>query len=429
LASVNVRSDYGHPQPPEAPDIPDGEVGAPSVRREVGPLARWLPGGRAAPFRAQPETPDHPAASYVRSRRYEGARNWRRGGGFWLIYLLSPLGQAWTDHRLAASIAGTALLVVFGWAYLFLVPTAWYGVGRPRRAVGVCAVLFALSVAETAVIGVSGLTAWVFVAAATIVLLPVRPALVVAGVLAVVATVVPQYIGPWDVHELEWSIGVAVALASVAVFAFTRLIRANHELGLAREEVARMAAERERLRIARDLHDLLGHSLTTITVKAALAKRLIGSDVARAEQEIAEVEKLARESLADTRAAVAGYREVRLATELATAREVLAAAGIRADLPGVVDDVPADLGVLFGWVVREGVTNVVRHSRAKHVRISLERRAIEIVDDGRGVAGSCDETQGGNGLSGLAERAAALGGELSAGPAGSTGFRLRVGVP
>jgi two-component system sensor histidine kinase DesK len=364
----------------------------------------------------------------VRSR-HEGARNWRRGGGFWLIYLLSPLGQAWTHHRLAASIAGTVLLVAFAWAYLYLVPTAWYGSERPRRALGVCGVLFALSIAETAVIGVSGLTAWVFVAAAAIVLLPVRPALAIAGVLAVVATVVPRYIPPWKVHELEWSVGVAVALASVAVFAFTRLIRANHELAVAREEVARMAAERERLRIARDLHDLLGHSLTTITVKAALAKRLIASDLARAEQEIGEVEKLARESLADTRAAVAGYREVRLATELATAREVLAAAGIRADLPGVVDDVPADLGVLFGWVVREGVTNVVRHSRAKRVRISLDGRAIEIVDDGRGVAEGCDEMKGGNGLSGLAERAAALGGELTAGPTGAAGFRLRVEVP
>jgi two-component system sensor histidine kinase DesK len=292
----------------------------------------------------------------------------------------------------------------------------------------VCATLFGLSVAETAVIGVNGLTAWVFVAAATIVLLPVRPAFVFAGVLAIVATVVPQYIPPWDVHDLEWSLGVAVALASLAVFAFTRLIRANHELAAAREEVVRMAAERERLRIARDLHDLLGHSLTTITVKAALAKRLLETDPARAAEEIGAVEQLARESLADTRTAVAGYREVRLATELATAREVLAAAGIQAVLPGVVDDVPADLGGLFGWVVREGVTNVIRHSHASRVRIALDGRAIEIEDDGNGAVAGCADKCG-SGLSGLAERAASVGGNLTAGPANSGGFRLRVEVP
>ncbi len=372
---------------------------------------------------------DAAAPSRRLDARRDGARNWRRGGGFWLLYLLNPLGQAWSHHRLSASVAGTVLLVAFGWAYLFLVPTAWYGRARLNRAIVVCATLFGLSLAETAVIGVSGLTAWVFVAAATIVLLPMRPAFVLTGALAIVATVVPQYIRPWDVHDLEWSLGVAIALASLAVFAFTRLIRANHELAAAREEVARMAAERERLRIARDLHDLLGHSLTTITVKAALAKRLLETDPARAADEIAAVEQLARESLADTRTAVAGYREVRLATELATAREVLAAAGIQAELPGVIDEVPADLGGLFGWVVREGVTNVVRHSHANRVRISLQGRAIEIVDDGNGALAECAENACGNGLSGLAERAASVGGKLIAGPAGAGGFRLRVEVP
>jgi two-component system sensor histidine kinase DesK len=411
----------------EAPAIPDGAGPDATVCRDGGPLARWLPAGRAAPFRAH--VPGV-SATYTRRLRptHDGARNWRRGGGFWLLYLLNPLGQAWTDHRLSASIAGTVLLVAFAWAYLFLVPTAWYGRARLGRAIVVCATLFGLSVAETAVIGVDGLTAWVFVAAATIVLLPVRPAFVFAGVLAIVATVVPQYIPPWDVHDLEWSLGVAVALASLAVFAFTRLIRANHELAAAREEVVRMAAERERLRIARDLHDLLGHSLTTITVKAALAKRLLETDPARAAEEIGAVEQLARESLADTRTAVAGYREVRLATELATAREVLAAAGIQAVLPGVVDDVPADLGGLFGWVVREGVTNVVRHSHASRVRIALDGRAIEIEDDGNGAVAGCADKCG-SGLSGLAERAASVGGNLTAGPANSGGFRLRVEVP
>lgn len=369
--------------------------------------------------------------------RGDGPKRWRRGGGFWLIYLLSPLGSAWTHHQLAASLVGTALLMTFGWAYLFLVPLGWFGAGTSRLAYRIWGVLFALVVAETAVIGVSGLTALVFVAAAAMVLQPARVAVVTVAVLAVVATVLPIFIGPWHVKELQWSIGASVAMASVAVFAFTRLIRANHELAAAREEVAQLAAERERLRIARDLHDLLGHSLTTVTVKAALAARLFDQDPARARAEIGAVERLARESLADVRAAVAGFREVRLATELATAREVLSAAGIDADLPGVVDNVPAELGGLFGWVVREGVTNVVRHSRATRVRVTLDATGIEIVDDGSGSVGKpaaeIVAATSGHGLAGLAERAAGLGGRLVAGPADSAdwpgGFRLRVEVP
>ncbi len=187
--------------------------------------------------------------------------------------------------------------------------------------------------------------------------------------------------------------GASVALASLAVFGFSRLIRANAELAAMREEVATLAAERERMRIARDLHDLLGHSLTTVTVKAALASRLFEQDPVRARREIAEVEVLARESLADVRAAVAGYREVRLATELATAREVLEAAGIDAQLPGVVEGMSPEVGGLFGWVVREGVTNVVRHSKAKSVRITLDATGIEIVDDGSGCARKTGEVR------------------------------------
>ncbi len=361
----------------------------------------------------------------------DGPKRWRRGGAMWLFFLASPLGSAWTHHQLAAELAGTVLLFAFGWAYMFFVPLAWYGRNSLRKAYAVWALLLALVIAETAVIGANGLLALIFVGAAAMVMLPSRVAVVSTGVLAVVAIFLPRYIGPWHIHDPQWSNGASIAFASLAVFGFSRLIRANYELAAAREEVAGLAAERERLRIARDLHDLLGHSLTTVTVKAALASRLIESDPVRAKAEIADVERLAREGLADVRSAVAGYREVRLATELATARIVLEAAGIDAELPGGVEAVPAALGGLFGWVVREGITNVVRHSRAQRVRISLDANSIEIIDDGRGCAGGSP----GTGLAGLAERAAACGATLEAGPlpvAGSTGFlegfRLRVAV-
>ena len=365
----------------------------------------------------------------------EGPKRWRRGGGFWLVYLAVPLGSAWTHHQLAASIAGTVLLAVFAWAYLFLVPLGWWGTAGARYSYLIVGVLLTLSLAATAIIGENGLMSLIFVAAAAIILLPGRVALVLVVVFALTSSVVPQFIKPWNQHGLAWSIGVSVALASLAVFGFSRLIRANAELAAMREEVATIAADRERMRIARDLHDLLGHSLTTVTVKAALAARLFDQDPVRARAEIAEVEVLARESLADVRAAVAGYREVRLATELATAREVLAAAGIEAQLPGVVEGMAPEVGGLFGWVVREGVTNVVRHSKAKSVRITLDATGIEIVDDGTGcLRAAGDElavTDAGHGLAGLAERAGAIGGRLLAGPVDGSagGFRLRVEVP
>ena len=154
------------------------------------------------------------------------------------------------------------------------------------------------------------------------------------------------------------------------------------------------------MRIARDLHDLLGHSLTAVTVKAQLAGRLVGRDDTRAAAEMHEVERLSRQALADVRAAVAGYREVSLAVEVATAREVLGAAGIAADLPGAVDEVPAELRELFGWAVREGVTNAVRHSGAKRVRVQVTPSSVEVTDDGRRRSGPA----GGSGLAGLAER-------------------------
>jgi two-component system sensor histidine kinase DesK len=217
-----------------------------------------------------------------------------------------------------------------------------------------------------------------------------------------------------------------IPLVGLAMYGFFGLIRTNLALADARSEVARLAAENERTRIARDLHDLLGHSLTTITVKAGLARRLAQrGDNERAATEIAEVEELSRRSLADVRAAVAGHRDVTLAGEIATAREVLRAAGVVAELPGSVDIVEPSLSELFGWVTREGVTNVLRHARASHCTIRVDRNWIEIADDGRGgaVAGAD------NGLTGLRERVEAAGGTVQVQGVPFGGWRLRAEVP
>ncbi|MEU0885274.1 histidine kinase [Lentzea sp. NPDC005914] len=241
-------------------------------------------------------------------------------------------------------------------------------------------------------------------------------ALVVLGAAACV--LVPRAVG-WSTDG-SWYFAVAVVFTTLLVLAFSRTARANQELREARAEVARLASEAERNRIARDLHDLLGHSLTAITVKSALARRL---EPAQARAEMESVEQLARQALSDVRAAVSGYQDVTLAGELAKGRELLRAAGVAADLPTAVDAVPPQRQELFGWVVREGVTNVVRHARAGRCTVELTASTVQVRDDGvGGPAGT------GSGLDGLRTRVTAAGGVLTAGPAQPRGWCLRVAV-
>src|SRR5262249_14721323 len=203
------------------------------------------------------------------------------------------------------------------------------------------------------------------------------------------------------------------------------------QLRRAREELARAAVNEERLRFARDLHDLLGHSLSTIVLKSELAGRLAPRAPDRAGAEIADVERTARDALQQVRAAVAGYRRPSLVSELAAARELLAAADIDARIDLSPLALPPAADGLLGWAIREGVTNVVRHSRARSCTIRLTRHAdramVEIVNDGSGsdTAGG----EGGWGLTGLIERATAEGGEVDARSTAGGGFRLAVDVP
>lgn len=236
---------------------------------------------------------------------------------------------------------------------------------------------------------------------------------VVAAVLA--ALVVPML---WWDSGPGWIQAVMIVFTVLTVYAFSEIANANRALVEARAEVARLASEAERTRIARDLHDLLGHSLTAITVKSNLARRLASG---AALDEIAEVEQLSRQALADVRAAVDGYREVTLAGELARGRELLRAAGVAADLPTALDRVDGAHQELFGWVVREGVTNVVRHARATRCSVTLADTAVEVRDDGIGGPATW-----GSGLAGLRERVAVAGGRVEAGPLSLRGWRLRV---
>ena len=278
-------------------------------------------------------------------------------------------------------------------------------------------------------------TLWVFAAAGLCAVGPPAAVMrwvgVLLGVLAVEAWLAPLSVWYWAPAAV-----FAVVIAGVKIH-YSELHRADASLRLAHEEVARLAKVAERERIGRDLHDLLGHSLTLIALKSELAGKLVGRDPGAAGREIGEVERISREALAEVRSAVAGYRSADLAAELAGARLALIAAGVEPRLAAAPVDLPRERASALALALREAVTNVVRHARASTCTVRLAaaeaRVVLEVEDDGCG--GVLRE---GSGLAGMRERIAALGGAVErrsgaggmgvVGGAGS-GTLLRVTVP
>ena len=216
---------------------------------------------------------------------------------------------------------------------------------------------------------------------------------------------------------------------------FVRLSDAMRELQGAREELARQAVTEERLRMARDLHDLLGHTLSLITLKSELAGRLLEKDPQAATREVHEVERVARQALREVREAVTGYRQRTLLGELDGARQILEAAEVISIIDYEPRSLPSDIDAVLAWVVREGVTNVIRHSRAKHCLIKVmftdEYVQAEVSNDGYPREKS-STSRTGTGLSGLTERVTKLGGNIEAGPesiSNGSGFQLKVKIP
>jgi two-component system, NarL family, sensor histidine kinase DesK len=238
-----------------------------------------------------------------------------------------------------------------------------------------------------------------------------------------------------------------VGIVGAIVIAFGWSVTSSQQLRIAREDLARAAAvNEERLRIARDLHDLLGHNLSLIALKSELARRLVGVTPDRAAAEIRDIELVARQALQEVREAVASYRQPTLASELQGAREMLAVAGIAYRYEGAEDAIsalPSAVESVLAWAVREGVTNVIRHGHARQCTVRLARAdgtiRVEVIDDGIGTAvPAVDEAVaigvvgvgvGGSGLRGLAERVTALGGRCESGAVEGGGFRLMVIAP
>jgi two-component system sensor histidine kinase DesK len=251
---------------------------------------------------------------------------------------------------------------------------------------------------------------------------------------------------------------IPVLLIGLAMIGFRMQINLMRELTQARETVAKLATNEERLRLARDMHDLTGQSLSMITLKSELAAKRLGKLPSSAERdavltELGDIGRVSRQTLHDIREAVSGYRRPTLAIEVITARNALEAAGIALDddagltLRSGTFDPEAE--AVLAWCLREAVTNVIRHSRARHCRIRLTERmdevSLEVTDDGRGFPGQGPEnpenpatpdSAHGSGLRGVSERLSAIGGRLSLGPADASGpkgpghgFRLVATVP
>jgi len=345
--------------------------------------------------------------------RPTGPRRWGlMFAGIWLFYLLSPLAAAWDRHDVRGWV-GIVATLLFAAIYLgVFVRMRWRRTlapfrppMRPAQGVGVVLVLIALGVVMCLAIGQKGEAAAVYVAVICVMCLQTRWAWLASVSVALAAYAATLWVPGWHRDE---GILFGTLVATLAIWGITQAINRNIEVLAVREENARLALDDERNRFARDLHDILGHSLTVITVKAELANRLVDVDLDRARAELDDLERLSRDALSDVRRAVEGYRELTLPGELARARTALSAAEIAADLPNSTDEVPTDRRELFAWTVREGITNVIRHSGASRCTVLLGEHEVEVRDDGRGPCGN----GAGNGLTGLRERAAALGGTV-----------------
>jgi two-component system, NarL family, sensor histidine kinase DesK len=380
----------------------------------------------------------------------------RRAGwlysGIWLVYLLIPISNTVADHLpVWRQVVGWGGFVVFAAAYLQIVLRTQLQreiVFKPRGAKTLMlAVLAALAAAMPVLVIADWYALWVYVAAACGAVLPYdrRPWALAGGLVATAALCVECSLLGVGFGNWGWVVlpSLFSCLAPVGIRRMRTLIA---ELEKAREEVRHLATNQERLRLARDLHDVAGHSLATITLKAELAGRLIGRDDPAAAKQLAEIETVSRTALSDIREAVSGYRRPTLAVETASARTALTAAGIEFEHdPALVfrsGSLDPETEAALAWCLREAVTNVVRHSGAARCTARLIEAKVdgetsltlEVADDGSCTDGAeRGRSQGdpvwGNGLTGLRERLAPFSASLHAAPMKPHGFRLSATIP
>ena len=363
-----------------------------------------LPGGSAAATGPVAAADGRPGPWY---RRIDWASS------FWIVFLLIPLTFVIrADMPLSYKVVGVIGLLGFTCAYTWAVSTMPLWLDLPegagvldqlRPAAGRLALLAGVAAASA-----PGLNGWYtfsylpYFCAIILFTTTLRTGLIISGCLILLTDLGILLLAPEA--GITWA-AMGFSLSSVIVM----ISRFGAGASARREAEGReLAAAAEREEIGRDVHDLLGHSLTVLTLKAEVAHRLVRRDPEAAEHELAEIVELSRSALADVRATVTRLRVPDLAGQLEASRTAFAAADIAAVFSGQASDVPLPQRELLAWALREGTTNVLRHAGATHVRIGLAPGRVRVQDDGAGVAGH----RPGNGLTGLRERVEAVGGAL-----------------
>ncbi len=271
-----------------------------------------------------------------------------------------------------------------------------------------------------------------FLAGSVLLLLPFPLAWVAFAAIVASMAVTQQFFfggAPLDVAYIT----ISTVITGLIVYGLTRLASLVTELHQARSDLAQMAVAQERLRFSRDLHDLLGYSLSAITLKSELTHRLVVKYPAKAQDELAEVLDISRRALADVRAVASGYRELSLDAEARSARSVLTAADVDVQMDLRYGELPVQIRTLLATVLREGVTNVLRHSKAEMCDIAIRQDDegvwMKIVNDGVPEAPEEPAPYGGSGIHNLSVRVKALGGTLTAGVDPDNRYTLHVTAP
>ncbi|MBS0569088.1 MAG: sensor histidine kinase [Proteobacteria bacterium] len=324
------------------------------------------------------------------------------GNLIWLVWALvdlffnNQIGAAWI-------VATTVSLALFLFIYtLFFTVSRRYA---PWLAASVAALGFAVAQWNHS----AGVTYMIYACAFFANTGSVR-----SGILAMVGVIALFILYAWW-QDWPWVAVIAMSMVAFSVGGGNLIHhiseKKDSELRLSHDEIRRLASTAERERIGRDLHDLLGHTLSLITLKSELANRLFDRDAAGAKREMADVERVARDALAQVRRAVTGIRAAGIAAELASGKLLLESNGVRLDYALADANLPVDVETALAMTVREALTNIQRHARATHASVALEcednRLVLRIADNGRG-----GDIVPGNGLTGMRERLDAIGAEL-----------------
>lgn len=344
----------------------------------------------------------------------------------WLFFLAFPLLEVlersgWERVGGVAAIGTFVAIYVFGFV-------RFPRIGPSQRVQNLTLIaLVVVAAFGSLILGLVALTFVPFITAFGTYFQPPRRSIALSALWIIFTVAVLSISGAWQLYGV---IGIIVPLVAVVTFVPRWLDNQQQAYLALRSQYARIA---EQERVARDVHDVLGHSLTVITVKAELAGRLLdraGTDegcvdhkiLDGAAHEIASIESLSRQALSEIRATVAGLRVARLDEELVNAHEAARSAGVQLDVTGEPEDLDPRHRLVAGWVLREAITNVVRHAGAATCRIEIGPRGLAVVDDGCGI----DSGREGSGISGLRERVRLSGGELTVKGTTQAGTRLEV---